>query len=528
MAYSTLSALVDDATLTNGATITHTENNTHRTSRQNLSNNLLTEATAQEKNRAGASEPTDKAEGIIYCDTTNDPAQLKFYKDGSANLFILASLEALNVFTVNQTFSAKIICDDATDATSGTTGSIQTDGGLGVVKKAHFGDRVTIENTAPQLRIIDTNASLDEGDWEFALLGDASFNLRTLTEAGALIGTPFSVARAGGITSVGNMTVKTTAFAALNIESYSATNNTRGQVLIRKSSNGTLGTIAETVTGEALGSYTFQGANSSSAFAGGAQIVGTQRGSAGASNVPADIDFLTATASAGAVRRVTITTEGNLSIGSAVGAPTSLVGGIAMTNGTAATAALSNGISAWAANDAASLSELVVMSEGLTKYHLGGSADEDIGVGGTIDSQITAVGNVGAGEDDLMSFTIPADIFDVNGKAVRIRANFNGNALDNITLKFHFGASSITLFSGAVFAAAFGSVAVDIIIARTASDVQDVSAIGFDTATSTIAVGVVGAETDSGTIVVKFTGENTSDTSSSAVIQQLMITEVLN
>ena len=82
MAYSALSALSNDSNLVNAATITHTEHNTHRTNYRALINNLLTEATAQEKNRAGAAEPTDKSEGIIYCDTGNDPAELKFYKDG--------------------------------------------------------------------------------------------------------------------------------------------------------------------------------------------------------------------------------------------------------------------------------------------------------------------------------------------------------------------------------------------------------------------------------------------------------------
>ncbi len=95
------------------------------------------------------------------------------------------------------TLSGRLLVDDTTEATSATTGSIQTDGGLGVVKKAHFGNRVTIENTVPQLRFIDTNADIDEGDWEFVALADGSFNLRTLTEAGSAGDIAFSVTRTG-------------------------------------------------------------------------------------------------------------------------------------------------------------------------------------------------------------------------------------------------------------------------------------------------------------------------------------------
>ena len=71
------------------------------------------------------------------------------------------------------------------DAIAGTTG--------------HFGNRVTIENTTPELRFIDTNQPLDEGDWEFVLLPAGTFNLRALTEAGGAGDIAFSVARTGTV-----------------------------------------------------------------------------------------------------------------------------------------------------------------------------------------------------------------------------------------------------------------------------------------------------------------------------------------
>ncbi|KKK90706.1 hypothetical protein LCGC14_2720320, partial [marine sediment metagenome] len=85
------------------------------------------------------------------------------------------------------------------DASDASTASVVLAGGLAVAKKAHFGHDVTIENTVPRLIFIDTNQPLDEGDWEFVLLPDGSFNLRALFEAGGAGGIAFSVTRTGTV-----------------------------------------------------------------------------------------------------------------------------------------------------------------------------------------------------------------------------------------------------------------------------------------------------------------------------------------
>ena len=84
----------------------------------------------------------------------------------------------------------------------GTTADAANFTTLGVVNEAHFGNRVTIENTTPELRFIDTNQPLDEGDWEFVLLAAGTFNLRALTEAGGAGDIAFSVARTGTVIDV--------------------------------------------------------------------------------------------------------------------------------------------------------------------------------------------------------------------------------------------------------------------------------------------------------------------------------------
>ena len=88
-------------------------------------------------------------------------------------------------------------------------GYFALDGTRAVTGAACFWGRVTIENTTPELRFIDTNQPLDEGDWEFVLLPDGSFNLRALTEAGGVIYTVFSVARTGTVDFGSNKIITT-------------------------------------------------------------------------------------------------------------------------------------------------------------------------------------------------------------------------------------------------------------------------------------------------------------------------------
>ncbi len=111
------------------------------------------------------------------------------------------------------------------------------------------------------------------------------------------------------------------------------------------------------------------------------------------------------------------------------GDPTNLAGGLGMLNGTAATGTIA-GISAWAADQAdggAQLAEgeFVVMNEGLTKYHIGGgaSADEDVRVGGSLSDAADFTTSTKAGATGVLkSFTIPANLLGVNGKALRVTA----------------------------------------------------------------------------------------------------------
>ena len=57
--------------------------------------------------------------------------------------FSVARKDAANTFTDDQTFSGRVLIDSTTEATTTTDGSLQTDGGLSVVKSAVIGDYVT-------------------------------------------------------------------------------------------------------------------------------------------------------------------------------------------------------------------------------------------------------------------------------------------------------------------------------------------------------------------------------------------------
>ena len=117
VALSTLSTIATDEDLTSGANASASGVNAKLLSRRNLVNNLLTVSRQLESNDASGSAPTDKPEGKIWCDTTTDPALLKFYKDGSENTETVVGLTLTQTLT-NKTLTA--IAAASTFATGGT------------------------------------------------------------------------------------------------------------------------------------------------------------------------------------------------------------------------------------------------------------------------------------------------------------------------------------------------------------------------------------------------------------------------
>lgn len=95
---------------------------------------------------------------------------------------------------------------------------------------------------------------------------------------------------------------------------YSTSDNSQSYFVNRKSSSATLGTIAETVNGEELGWYMWQGVNSGGGFGNSAAIQAIQSGSSGATYVPTDILLKTATASANLAEGLRVETDKDVSM----------------------------------------------------------------------------------------------------------------------------------------------------------------------------------------------------------------------
>lgn len=146
---------------------------------------------------------------------------------------------------------------------------------------------------------------------------------------------------------------------------------------------------------------------------------------------------------------------------------------------------------------------------------------------GAINLNTTEVGNVGVGEDDLITYTLPANSLSTTGKAVRVTVWGSGaNNVNAKTIKFHTGATvvkTISLLTSNVQDWEF-----IVYIMSTGANTQDyysnfhrqaasgVDVVSRDTGTLTL--------TNSSTIVIKCTGEATADND---IIQKGMLVEYL-
>lgn len=140
------------------------------------------------------------------------------------------------------------------------------------------------------------------------------------------------------------------------------------------------------------------------------------------------------------------------------------------------------------------------------------------GVGGTLNSQFTDVGNVGAGEDDLMAYTVPAGTLSTNGDFLEFTMDFQFFTGNSKTLKLYFG-SQLLFSSGTATPVAF--VSVKGTITRTGAATQRCF-ISFVTSSTTWAYNSElssPTETLSGAVVLKATGTATADND---IVQKLM------
>lgn len=140
----------------------------------------------------------------------------------------------------------------------------------------------------------------------------------------------------------------------------------------------------------------------------------------------------------------------------------------------------------------------------------------------TLSSQYADATNSGTGEDDLLSYTVPASTLSANGDSIVFEAPFSLDGTpDTLTIKFKFGATSITIFGASVDEE---TVVARIRVVRVTETTQRIYVVVNDSLLTTTpndqAIYTTASEDLSGAVVTKFTGE--AATSGDTVTQRAM------
>lgn len=145
---------------------------------------------------------------------------------------------------------------------------------------------------------------------------------------------------------------------------------------------------------------------------------------------------------------------------------------------------------------------------------------EQVAVSGNLKSNVTDAGNVGAGEDDLMTYTIPAGLLITNGDYLEFTMTFTFAAnANNKQVKIYYGGT--TIYASGAQAQNDGMMQVKGSIIRTGATTQRIT---FDQDNNTtlftdVAGYTTAGETLSGTVILKATGEATSNDD---IVQRLL------
>lgn len=180
----------------------------------------------------------------------------------------------------------------------------------------------------------------------------------------------------------------------------------------------------------------------------------------------------------------------------------------------------------------------LVMYDG-TQFNLIGAGGKSFGLGnstsalapaGLVSVNVTSVGSAGAGPDDLMSYTVPANALSANFKTIRITATgLTANNANAKSLLFKFGATSVQT---GLTVSSLGSWSATWLITRTGSGTQFMRVILHESpATSPLSTGktwISGTtpnETDTASITVKFQANGVA---ANDVTQTSMFVEFMN
>lgn len=143
---------------------------------------------------------------------------------------------------------------------------------------------------------------------------------------------------------------------------------------------------------------------------------------------------------------------------------------------------------------------------------------------GILDIETTPVGNVGGGTNDLITYSLPANMMQNNGDYLEIEAwgTYAANA-NNKTVTLNFG-SQVILTTGAI-AANSGSWKINASIVRLSPTTQEINAqiIAGNASVTTSSTRTAGTQDLTAAVTIKCTGAATSDND---IIQKIMITKL--
>lgn len=144
------------------------------------------------------------------------------------------------------------------------------------------------------------------------------------------------------------------------------------------------------------------------------------------------------------------------------------------------------------------------------------------GVGGNLKTVYTDVGNVGGGEDDLMTYPVPGGTLSADGDYIEFEMEVQFTGADTKTLKVYFGATN--LISTASNGTSVGFWTIKGRIVRTGATTQRAD-VSWTTSSATYAYGSeysTPAETLSGNVTLKATGTVGGGSSNDEIVQHMM------
>lgn len=246
------------------------------------------------------------------------------------------------------------------------------------------------------------------------------------------------------------------------------------QVLLGLNRNASVGSHTIGQDGDVLGEIDFYGDDGASMFS-GASIVGKVSGTVSTTTLPTKLEFRT-TDTSGPQVRMTITPTGEVSIGPTIPTRKLEVGG-----------------------------SMAIQA--------GSSSGQIARVGGVIKTGSTTTGNIGTGEDNLESYSVPANSLATDGDALTgTYAGSFATSVNSKRLRLKFGGTTI-FDSGALAITTAASWSLEFEIVRTGTLTQKCN-VRLTTSSGTLAAYAqynTAAETLSGAVTLQLTGEATAD-----------------